>query len=86
MPGVRPIDLLRTRLEVAADQVGKVWNGVVEDRARHQEAAAEGMSWRVRTPNNRKVILHGGEYEVGDRVRARITGFRNTTFLGEAQD
>jgi hypothetical protein len=71
---------------VAAAQVGEAWSGVVEDRARHQAQAGEGLSWRVRTANNRKIILHGGEYEVGDRVRARITGFRNTTFLGEARE
>ena len=31
-------------------------------------------------------ILHGGAYEVGQTVPVRITGWKNTTFLGEARD
>ncbi len=72
--------------EAAAAHVGEVWSGVVEGRARHQEQGEDGPSWRMRTANNRKIILHGGDHEVGDRLRARVTGFKNTTFLGAIQD
>ena len=71
---------------LAAASVGQVWQGVVEGRARHQEQRDEGPSWRLRTPNNRKIVVHGGDYEVGRHLAARITGFRNTTFLGDVQD
>lgn len=70
----------------AAACVGEVWDGVVEGRARHQEQRDAGPSWRLRTANNRKIIVHGGDHEVGDRLRARITSFKNTTYLGQLQD
>ncbi|MCB1182930.1 tRNA (N6-isopentenyl adenosine(37)-C2)-methylthiotransferase MiaB [bacterium] len=71
---------------IADGCVGSAWDAVVEGPARHQEAAGDGPSWRLRTGNNRKVILHGGAYEVGQTVPVRITGWKNTTFLGEARD
>lgn len=70
----------------ANTRVGEVWQGVVEGHARKQEHQGEGLSWRLRTANNRKIIVHGGEYEVGDMVQTRITGIKNTIFLGERQD
>ncbi len=72
--------------QAAAARVGEVWSGVVEGRARHQEQGDDGPSWRMRTANNRKIILHGGDHEVGDRLRALVTGSKNTTFLGVIQD
>ncbi len=71
---------------VAGACVGEIWEGVVEGRARHQLTREDGPAWRLRTANNRKVILQGGEFEVGDRLRTRITGIKNTTFLGARQD
>ncbi|MFT5315982.1 MAG: hypothetical protein ACI9UK_001821, partial [Candidatus Krumholzibacteriia bacterium] len=41
---------------------------------------------RLRTPNNRKVIVSGGDYEMGQPLRAKVTGFKNTTFLGTVED
>jgi len=70
----------------AAECVGALWVGVVEGHARHQQQRDAGPSWRLRTANNRKIILHGGDYQVGQSVPARITGFKNTTFLGAHQD
>jgi len=62
----------------ASRQTGTRWQAIVEGAARRPEG-----SWRLRTANNRKVVLHGGEYKVGDLVDVAITGYRNTTFLGE---
>ena len=62
----------------AAGQVGEVWTGIVESAARRPEGA-----WQLRTANNRKVVIQGGQFEIGQRVRARVTDFRNTTYLGE---
>ena len=64
--------------EEAAGKVGEVWTLVAEAEARRPAG-----SWRLRTPNNRKVVLHDASLEIGQQVRARITGCANTTFLGE---
>jgi len=63
---------------VAAGQVGRTWTAVVEGEARRP-----GGHWRLRTANNRKVVVPAAALEAGDRHAVRITGFRNTTFLGE---
>lgn len=70
----------------AATCVGEFWSGIVEGPARHQQADGAGPSWRLRTANNRKVIVRGGQYKMGTVLRAQITGFKNTTFLGMIQD
>ena len=57
----------------------QIWQAVVEGPARRPPGA-----WRLRTANNRKVVLSGGEPGIGDTVSVRITGHRSTTFLGEA--
>jgi tRNA-2-methylthio-N6-dimethylallyladenosine synthase len=63
---------------VAAAQRGQVWRGVIEGPARRPATA-----WRMRTANNRKVILPLEAATIGDEINARITGFVNTTFRGE---
>ena len=63
----------------AAAQVGSVWAGVVETEARRPAGA-----WQLRTANNRKIVVESGALAVGQVLQARITGHRNTTFLGEA--
>ncbi|MDX2473682.1 MAG: tRNA (N6-isopentenyl adenosine(37)-C2)-methylthiotransferase MiaB [Candidatus Krumholzibacteria bacterium] len=70
----------------AENCVGQIWSGVLEGPARRQDNSAQGPSWRLRTANNRKIILQGGDYEVGDELTARITGYKNTSFLGKVQD
>ncbi|MCK9996667.1 MAG: tRNA (N6-isopentenyl adenosine(37)-C2)-methylthiotransferase MiaB [Candidatus Krumholzibacteria bacterium] len=62
----------------AAGQIGKVWTVVAEGLARRPAG-----SWKLRTPNNRKVVLHGASLEIGQQVRVRITESTNTTFVGE---
>jgi tRNA-2-methylthio-N6-dimethylallyladenosine synthase len=62
----------------AAAQVGKVWAAVAEGQARRPAG-----SWRLRTANNRKVVVHGASLEIGQAVTVRITDFSNTTFVGE---
>jgi tRNA-2-methylthio-N6-dimethylallyladenosine synthase len=62
----------------AAGQIGAVWTAVAEAEARRPAG-----SWRLRTPNNRKVVLHDTLLEIGQVVRVRITGCANTTFVGE---
>jgi tRNA-2-methylthio-N6-dimethylallyladenosine synthase len=62
---------------LAAACHGETWRGVVEAEARRPAGAM-----RMRTANNRKVVLAGGTLEIGQLVTARITGHRNTTFLG----
>jgi tRNA-2-methylthio-N6-dimethylallyladenosine synthase len=64
--------------ELADAQVGRIWETVAEAPARRPAGA-----WRLRTANNRKVVVEGGEFTPGDRVRVRVTGWRNTTFNGE---
>jgi tRNA-2-methylthio-N6-dimethylallyladenosine synthase len=72
--------------DLATTGVGQVWDGVIEGRARHQEEHGAAGAWRLRTPNNRKVIVSGGDYEMGQPLRAKVTGFKNTTFLGTVED
>jgi len=72
--------------EAAGKAVGEIWHGVVEGQPRRNQEPGAETSWRLRTPNNRKIILHGDDYVVGDVHQVRITGFKNTTFLGERQD
>ena len=62
----------------ADQQVGELWQGAVESEARRPAGA-----WQMRTANNRKVVVSGGPFTVGQPLQARITGFKNTTFLGE---
>ncbi|MBU8869812.1 MAG: tRNA (N6-isopentenyl adenosine(37)-C2)-methylthiotransferase MiaB [Gemmatimonadales bacterium] len=63
----------------ASGFIGQIWTAVVESPARRPKGA-----WRLRTANNRKVVISGMELEVGDSVSVRITGHQNTTFLGDA--
>ncbi len=56
---------------------GRTWQAFVEREARRPAGA-----WLLRTANNRKVIVQGPELAVGDAVRVRISGHRNTTFFG----
>jgi tRNA-2-methylthio-N6-dimethylallyladenosine synthase len=63
----------------AARQLGKVWTGIVESPARRPAG-----SWQMRTANNRKVVVAGEGMGIGQRLGARITGFQNTTYLGES--
>ena len=64
--------------DLAAGQVGAVWEAVVEEPARKPAG-----HWRLRTPNNRKVIVALDAAEPGQRHRVRVTGWQNTAFLGE---
>jgi tRNA-2-methylthio-N6-dimethylallyladenosine synthase len=65
----------------AARSVGQVWTAIVEGQARRPAG-----SWRLRTGNNRKVVVHDVSLEVGQPVTVRVTGFANTTFEGELLD
>ncbi len=62
----------------AAGLIGEVWTVVAEGAARRPAG-----SWKLRTANNRKVVLHDVSLEIGQQVRVRITGSNNTTFTGE---
>ncbi len=62
----------------AAACVGRVWSGVVECEARRPAGAV-----RVRTANNRKIVIEGTGLAVGQHVNVRLTGVRNTTFTGD---
>ncbi len=63
---------------LARDCVGQVWTGIVEDEARRPAGAL-----RVRTANNRKVVIAGQGLGLGQPVTVRVTGYRNTTFMGD---
>ncbi len=63
--------------EVASAQVGEVWQGTLEAPARRPAGA-----WRMRTANNRKVLLKLPHARLGQRVTARIIGCEHTTFRG----
>ncbi len=64
---------------LAAAQVGAEWDAVVEEPARRPVG-----HWRLRTANNRKVVARLAAAVPGQVRRVRITGHRNTAFLGEA--
>lgn len=64
--------------EMALSCVDEVWAGVVETEARRPAGA-----WRMRTANNRKVIVASETLKIGDKISARITGHSSTTFTGE---
>ena len=51
---------------------------MVESAARRPEGA-----WQMRTGNNRKVVIEDVQCSVGQVVSARVTGFKNTTYLGQ---
>ncbi len=65
--------------EIAAAQVGQIWDAVAEEPARRSAG-----QWRLRTANNRKILvpLDGGV--AGRTYRVRVEGFRNTSFFGTA--
>ncbi len=65
--------------QLAAAQVGQTVRAAVEARARR----GAGW-WRLRTTNNRKVVLPLRDGAVGQEHEVLITGFKDTTFLGEA--
>ncbi len=76
---------------VADTCVGQVWPGVVEGQAKHQSKPGQddgqkGPFWRLRTSNNRKIIVSADELKIGAELKARINGYKNTSFLGELQD
>lgn len=64
--------------EIAAAQVGRTWQAVVEEPARRPAG-----HWRLRTANNRKVIAALPAAAPGQEVKVRVTGWRHTTFHGE---
>lgn len=62
---------------IAAAQVGQTWSAVAEEPARRPEG-----SWRLRTPNNRKILAPLAGAVPGRTYRVRVDGFRNTSFFG----
>ncbi len=64
---------------IAARQVGQIWEGVVEEPARRPAGV-----WRLRTANNRKVLVDLPDGAVGQSRRVRVTGWSNSAFFGEA--
>ena len=67
--------------EIATGQVGRTVDAVVEEPARRPAG-----HWRLRTANNRKIVVALPDATVGRRHRVRIIGFKNTSFLGEVTD
>ncbi|MFO7652953.1 MAG: tRNA (N6-isopentenyl adenosine(37)-C2)-methylthiotransferase MiaB [Candidatus Krumholzibacteriia bacterium] len=67
---------------LAAAQVGRVWTGVLEEPARKPDGATgDARPWRLRTANNRKVVVPGrAGYRAGMVLRVTVTGHRHTTF------
>jgi len=63
---------------IAGEQVGQVWETVIEEPARRPEG-----HWRLRTASNRKVVVPLAAAMPGQRQRVRVTGWQNTSFLGE---
>jgi tRNA-2-methylthio-N6-dimethylallyladenosine synthase len=78
----RLAELLNTQAQVweriAAAQVGRTWTGVLEERARRG-----GPGWRMRTANNRKLIVDVPEPRPGRSIVAVVTGYRHSTFFGD---
>jgi tRNA-2-methylthio-N6-dimethylallyladenosine synthase len=67
--------------QIADAQIGRTWQGIVEEPARRPAGA-----WRLRTANNRKVLVEKTPGEIGSQLGVRITGYMNTTFFGEPID
>ena len=65
---------------LADAQVGAEWQAVVEAPARRPEGA-----WRLRTANNRKVLVTLDDAAPGQTRRVRVTGWRHSSFLGEVR-
>jgi len=63
---------------IADAQIGQEWLGVVEQPARKPEG-----HWRLRTANNRKIIVPLDQAQPGAELRVKITGWQNTAFLGK---
>jgi tRNA-2-methylthio-N6-dimethylallyladenosine synthase len=64
--------------DLAEAQVGAEWLAVVEEPARRPAGA-----WRLRTANNRKVLVALDDPAPGQTRRVRVTGWRHSSFLGE---
>jgi tRNA-2-methylthio-N6-dimethylallyladenosine synthase len=64
--------------DTAARCAGEEWQAVVEGPARRPAG-----HWRLRTANNRKIVVAAAGLAVGESRTVRVTGHRNTTFLGE---
>ncbi len=62
---------------IAAAQIGGVWDAVAEEPARRPEG-----SWRLRTPNNRKILVPLAEPVAGQTYRVRVDRHQNTSFFG----
>jgi len=65
----------------AAGKIGEEWTVVAEGEARRPAGSS-----RLRTANNRKVVVHDTSLEIGRQVRVRVTDIANTTFVGELLD
>ncbi len=63
---------------LADAQVGAVVAAVCEGPARRPAGA-----WRLRTANNRKVVVNEPELPAGTTCDVRLTGWEGTTFFGE---
>lgn len=63
---------------IAAGQVGGTVAAVCEGPARRPAGA-----WRLRTANNRKVVVEAPDLAPGQAVDVRLTGWDATTFFGE---
>jgi len=78
----RLAELLAVQEEVwatlAGEAVGQTWDAVVEEPARRPAG-----HWRLRTANNRKIIAAVPGAAAGQMRQIRVTGWRNTSFLGE---
>jgi len=64
--------------EVAAEVVGTEVMAVVEEPARRPAG-----HWRLRTANNRKIVVDLPDGAPGQQHRLTITGWQNTSFFGE---
>lgn len=61
--------------------IGEVWTAIVEEPARRPEG-----SWRLRTANNRKIVVPLADGAPGQMRRIRINGWQNTSFHGTVSD
>jgi len=82
---VRLAELIKVQEDIwtreAAGKIGEEWTVVAEGEARRPAGSS-----RLRTANNRKVVVHDTSLEIGRQVRVRVTDIANTTFVGELLD
>jgi tRNA-2-methylthio-N6-dimethylallyladenosine synthase len=87
-----PLDVKKSRLAELMAVQQEIWSATADTLVGDLvQAVCEGPArrpagaWRLRTANNRKVIVQGPELDTGSSLDVRLTGWQGTTFFGESR-